>query len=159
MTEARVKKTINAPTEKVWKTIRDFDGIDRYLGAVKSCTVEGSGEGAKRTCVLQDGVKINERLESLDEEKRTLSYSIIDTDPPMPFTGYVGTVKVSDTGGDRTEVDWSGTFEVKGADEAEMVAMTEGLYGAAIDGLEKLCGKGAEKEKGSSTGSSCGSSC
>lgn len=50
MSEAKVRKTINAPVDKVWKTIRDFDGIDRYLPVVASCSVEGSGVGAKRTC-------------------------------------------------------------------------------------------------------------
>jgi len=64
MAEVSVKQTIHVLAESVWETLRGFDGIDRYLpDVVASCSVEGVGAGAKRTCVLQNGLQLSERLD------------------------------------------------------------------------------------------------
>ncbi len=138
MSEVIVKKIIKGPAERIWETIRDFDGIDKYLPAVASCTVEGSGVGATRTCVMQDGLELHERLESLDEKRRTLTYVITKSNRPMPFEDYIGEIAVRYVGASETQVEWSSTFKAKGAPEAEIAKMHESLYSQAIEGLEKL---------------------
>ncbi|MFQ5640423.1 MAG: SRPBCC family protein [bacterium] len=137
MAQVSVKQTINVLANTVWETISGFDGIDRYLPeVVASCRVEGKGAGANRTCTLQNGMQLSETLESLDEQNRTLVYSIAESE--MPFENYRSTVKVQEAQNDCCEVEWSATFEPNGKTEAEVVKMLEGMYTQAIAGLEKL---------------------
>jgi len=56
----------------------------------------------------------------------------------LPVENYLGTVKVTDLGNDRCEVEWSSTFEPKGLPEEEVSKMINDVYVSAIDGLKKL---------------------
>jgi len=140
MTNVSVKNTINAPANEVWKTLSSFRDVEKYIPLVKSSTVEGSGVGAKRTCMIPNESggegKIEEELKSIDNDAKTFSYSI--TSSPMPLMNYLSTVKVKDLGNGRCEVEWSSTFEPKGMAEKEVVKMINDIYVTAIDGLKKL---------------------
>ncbi|OHB73565.1 MAG: hypothetical protein A2V70_20600 [Planctomycetes bacterium RBG_13_63_9] len=138
MSEASVKMTIHAPADAVWKTISEFGRLERFIPAIASCRVEGSGVGATRTLAMQDGVPVTERLEALRDEDRTLQYSILES--TLPFDGYLATMRVRVVDDSTCEVQWSATFEPSGIPEAEAIAMLEGLYRGGIEGLEKLCG-------------------
>jgi len=52
MTNVSVKNTINVPADEVWKTLSSFRDVEKYIPLVKISTVEGSGVGAKRTCII-----------------------------------------------------------------------------------------------------------
>jgi len=140
MTNVSVKNTINVPADEIWKTLSSFRNVEKYIPLVKSSTVEGSGVGAKRTCIIpsesgQEG-KIEEEIKSFDDDGKTFSYSI--TSSPMPLENYLSTVKVKDLGNGRCEIEWSSTFEPKGMPEEEVVKMINDIYVTAIDGLKKL---------------------
>jgi hypothetical protein len=130
--------TINASAEAVWETISRFGGLEEFIPAVASCSLEGSGVGAMRSLALQDGGMVHERLETLDEAARTLQYSI--TESPLPFTDYLATMQVRDAGSGQCEIEWSSTFEPDGVSEAEAVEMLQGIYRGGIEGLEKMLG-------------------
>jgi len=140
MTNVTEKGTINATADEVWKTLSSFRNVEKYIPLIKSSSVEGSGVGAKRTCVIpsesgQEG-KIEEEIKSLDNDAKTFSYSI--TSSPMPLENYLSTVKVKDLGNGRCEVEWSSTFKPKGIPEEEVAKMINDIYVTAIDGLKKL---------------------
>jgi len=140
MTNVSVKGTIYAAADEIWKTLSSFRDVEKYIPLIKSSTVEGSGVGAKRTCIIpsesgQEG-KIEEEIKSFDDDAKTLSYSI--TSSPLPVENYLGTIKVKDIGDGRCEVEWSSTFEPKGIPEEEVAKMINDVYVAAIDGLKKL---------------------
>jgi len=136
MAKAGAKKEINIAADDVWQTIRSFDGVDTYLPVVVSCNITGNEVGAKRHCTLENGMKLDETLEYLSDEERTLKYSI--NDEGTPFKGYMGTVSVRELPDGRAEVSWSTTFKANGAPEEELISMVEEMLGVAIDGLEKL---------------------
>ncbi len=140
MTNVSVKNTINAPADEIWKTLSSFRNVEKYIPLVKSSTVEGSGVGAKRTCIIPNESggegKIEEELKSFDNDAKTFSYSI--TSSPMPLVNYLSTVKVKDLGNGRCEIEWSSTFEPKGMPEEEVAKMINDIYVTAIDGLKKL---------------------
>ena len=136
MSQARVVISIQASAQEVWKTIRGFNRVEKFLPAVASCIVEGLGVGARRICTLQDGSKVFERLVTLDEQKQVLRYSV--TQSRLPFESYLGVVRVADSGNEMCEIDWSSTFDAIGMPEAQVIAMIEDLYIQAIEGLEKL---------------------
>ena len=136
MSQARVVRAINAPAKEVWKTLRDFNRVEKFLPAVASCTVEASGVGARRVCTLQDGSKVFERLVTIDEKERILRYSV--TQSLLPFESYLGTIKVRDLGNHKCQIDWSSTFDPTGVPEAQVIGMIESMYSESIEGLEKL---------------------
>ncbi len=136
MSQARIVRSIDAPAQEVWETLRDFDGVDEYLPSVASCAVEGSGIGARRVCTLQDGSRVFERLVTIDEQKRTLRYSV--TQSQLPFESYLGTITVRDLGERKCRIDWSSTFDPIGMPEAQVISMIESMYSEAVEGLERL---------------------
>jgi len=140
MTNVTVKGTINVPADVIWKTLSSFRDVEKYIPLIKSSTVEGSGVGAKRTCIIpnQSGEegKVEEELKSFDNGSKTFSYSI--TSSPLPLVNYLSTVKVKDLGNEKCEVEWSSTFEPKGMAEEEVAKMMNDIYVTAIDGLKKL---------------------
>ena len=138
MSKMMMKTQINAPADAVWNTVRDFGGIGKFIASVKGCTVEGTGVGAVRTLDFGEGPAIVERLEKLDDQARSLTYSIVSA--PLPMEGYVSTMTVRDAGQGRCGLDWSCVFTPKGATEAELNKIIEGVYAEGFAGLKKLHG-------------------
>ena len=138
MSRAQIVRSIDAPAEEVWKTLCEFNRVEKFLPEVAACTVYGSGIGARRVCILQDGSKVFERLVTLDEKERMLRYSV--TQSLLPFESYLGTITVRDLGNRKCQIDWSSTFDPIGMSEAQVISMIEFLYSESIEGLEKLHG-------------------
>ena len=137
---ASVSKTtrINASAAVVWAVVRDFNGVPKWIGPVVESTMVGEGVGAVRTVTLDGGAEVQERLEAIDDQGRTLSYSIVSS--PLPIENFLSTIQVAAASDDECEVTWSSTFEVAPTDEAEMKALVEGVYTAGFEGLKKLLG-------------------
>ena len=59
----------------------------------------------------------------------------------MPLVDYVSTIAISENADGTATMNWSGSFGVSGADEAEVVGSIEGLYQSGLDSVaEKLAG-------------------
>lgn len=130
MTTVTVSENINASAGKVWAALSDFGGI-KAGGPITSVETEGAGVGMVRTLVLGDG-KVVERLDRFDTAARVFAYSIVNDDSPLPVAKYSATVTITDTGDGSSHVDWTGTFEPKGASEAEASQVVEGIYRGGI---------------------------
>ena len=129
---------INASAADVWEIVRDFNGVAEWIGPVVESTMEGEGVGAVRTVILEGGAEVQERLEALDDHDKSLTYSIVAS--PLPISDYLSTIKVSAASDSECDVDWSSTFDVGAAAEAEMTALVAGVYQAGFDGLKELLG-------------------
>ena len=139
MAKVSMQTTIPASADEVWRTISDFNGLPKFVSAITASSMEGSGVGAVRTLTLQDSdAPVVEKLESLDEQARTLSYSIIQS--PLPLTDYFATVEVRQLDEKQCELKWWSTFEPKGAPEAEAQKIVEGVYTMGFEGLKKIYG-------------------
>lgn len=134
MADVTVRKTIEVRASEVWNAIRSIGGLDRWFPAIAKCTVQGQGVGARRVCELANGVTLFEKVEEIDDAGRVFKYSI--TESPLPISNYLGTVTVRDTGGGKTEVTWSATFDAAEGQRDEMVAMLNGAFADGITGLE-----------------------
>ena len=135
MSEAKVIETIAADADAVWRQLSDFAAIKPGPG-IDSVAFEGEGVGMVRTIGLPNG-KVIERLQSHDADQRTFSYAIINDDSPLPFTNYSATVCISDAGNGESTVDWTGTFEPRGVEEAKAIKIATGIYTSAIAGARK----------------------
>jgi hypothetical protein len=132
---AQSKLEIPAPAEAVWSTVRDFSGICKILPMFESLGCNGNMPGSIRKLKSGDGILV-ERLESLDDTRRVLRYSILE--PTTPMNGYVGTIEVRETGAGRCEVIWSSAFEAAGSSEDEVKTLVEGIYTTGLANLARL---------------------
>lgn len=140
MIQVSVKDTINSPAEEIWKTVGAIGNVEQYIPVIKSSTLQGSGLGAKRTCVMinekgEEMGKLEEEVIKFDNNAKTYSYII--TSGPLPVENYVGTVKVNDLGNNTCELEWSSQCEVKGMDEQEISNMLHGVYSSILNELKK----------------------
>lgn len=139
MSKVSMSIRINASSDKVWEVLRDFDGLPAFIAAIKKSTMEGSGVGALRTLTLEGGgPPIVEKLEKIDDQAKTLSYSIVTS--PLPVKDYFATMETVDLGRGQCELRWYSTFEPKDATEAEAIKVIEGVYTGGFEGLKKLFG-------------------
>jgi carbon monoxide dehydrogenase subunit G len=134
MANVRVERQINGDSQKVWDLMSDFGGLASWNPQIDSCEVAGQGVGAVRTLSM-GGLVIKERLESIDAASRKYSYAIIEG--PVPATGYLATVQISDAGSGKTTVLWTSEFEPAGAPEEDLVKLFEGVYQGGIQAAEK----------------------
>ncbi len=132
MSEAKVVKIISASADAVWEQLSDFGGI-KPGGAIESVSVEGEGVGMVRTMNLSAG-RVVERLDRHDSSNRMFTYAIINEDSPLPFSDYSATVVITDNGDGSSTVNWTGTFEPRGVDEAQAINVATGIYAGAIKG-------------------------
>jgi hypothetical protein len=86
------------------------------------------------------GGKVVERLDRHDSNAMQFAYSIINDDCPLPVADYSATVKITETGAGSCNVNWSGSFEPKGASEADAAKVVEGIYRGGIAGARKATG-------------------
>jgi hypothetical protein len=129
------KTTVEAPADAVWEIVGDFNGLGKMLDAVAKSTLQGTGVGAVRLMVLQDGREVEERLEKLDPQARILTYRALRT--PLAVNDYVSTMTVRELGPNLSEFEWSSTFEPAGISDDEARELVEGFYVAAFEGLKK----------------------
>ena len=136
MAQVTVKVNIPVAADQVWQTLRNFGGMDKWALGVASLSLSGVGPGAVRTISFQDGGKVVERLESLDDAGRRLSYTILES--TLPVEGYVASLTVRDLGPAGAEVEWFSTFGAKGATEEEVSRMLQVRYRKRLSSLQKF---------------------
>jgi hypothetical protein len=135
-----VKSTIiDAPVERVWALLRDFNGFDRWLPAVKTSAIErhlpSDLVGCVRRLQLADGAEVREQLLTLSDLEMTFSYCLLDT--PIPLFNYVAHVRLLPvTDGNRTFWHWEGRFTTPAGSEVEMTKLVgEQIFEAGFAGV------------------------
>lgn len=133
MAEVSVSTRISAPADEVWRLVGGWNALpDWHPGVEKSEIRQG---GHLRHVRLADGTEITERLEDIESDERTYTYSI--TSSPLPVTNYRSTITVR-AEGNTSIVEWSTNFEPVGAPEADVVRSLSDFYQAGFDNLKKL---------------------
>ncbi len=116
---------IDAPVERVWAVLRDFNGHDQYHPAVADSHIERGAPSDQVGCVrrfhLQDGSELRELLLTLSDVDMALSYCLLDT--PVPLLNYVAHNRlVPITDGDRTFWHWHCRFDTPLGQEQSLAA-------------------------------------
>lgn len=135
MAKTTVKEEIAVPAADLWALVADFGNVPWIPGGDQA-TVEGAGVGMTRS--LMDGAVV-ERLESIDESKQQIGYTI-EKGLPLPITDYHATMTVSARGEDRSELDWTCTYEPAGVSAEDADAQVRGLYGTMIGWIKENLG-------------------
>lgn len=138
------KIEINAPVDKVWAAIGNFQDMSWHPAVAKTEGTGGNDVGATRKLTLQSGGVINEKLNKYDAEGRTFGYEITDVDVKvLPVTNYSASMTVSGTA-EKSIVEWRAAF-YRGfvnndpppelSDEAAVKAVTDVVQGG-LGGLK-----------------------
>ncbi|BCH23944.1 hypothetical protein MesoLjLc_36120 [Mesorhizobium sp. L-8-10] len=146
MVKVRQSTVIDAPVDEVWRVLRDFNGHERWHPAIAASAIENGDPvdavGAVRHFRLADGGELREQLLSLSDEKRSLTYCLLEA--PLPLMGYVASIRLKPvTDGDRTFWEWQSEFEPPAQRRAELVKLvTEDIYQAGFAAIRRLFGGG-----------------
>lgn len=146
MPSVTVSSVIEAPIEKVWARIRDFNGLPGWHPRMVESHIEDGKDPTKIGCVrnfkVVSGATIREKLLDFSDSDHRVSYSIIET--PQPITNHTATLQLRRiTDGDRTYAEWAATFESPGTEgEAVAKGMGENVFQGGFNALKQYFAKG-----------------
>jgi carbon monoxide dehydrogenase subunit G len=100
MADGKAEVSIDKNPDDVWKLVREFGGLQTWMPGVESCVVDGD----IRTIGLM-GIEIQEKLRSLDDTARTISYSVVES-PMGNLESHLATITVTPEGGG-SHVTWA----------------------------------------------------
>lgn len=132
----------DAPIERVWAVVRDFNGHRDWHPAVATSAIERGASPDRVGCIrrftLRDGGELREQLLSLSDLETTLSYCLLET--PVPLFNYVAHLRlVPVTDGDRCFAHWESRFSTPAGREAELGTMVaEEIYGAGLAAVREV---------------------
>ncbi len=136
MTEkVNVTAVIDVADDKVWSAISAIGGLDRWFPIIATCEVQGKGVGATRICGLENGAKLLEKVEEIDDSARRFRYTIAES--PLPVSNYHATVEIEKVASGKTSVSWTAQYEVDDGHRQEMKGMLSSAFTEGIKGLEK----------------------
>ena len=140
---------IDAPIERVWAVLRDFNSHDRWHDAVETSRIEGGERSDQVGCVrnftLRDGNRIREQLLTLSDTEHQSTYCIVEA--TVPLQRYVATVTLKPvTDGNRTFWHWESTFATPPGMERELGEMVaHGVYETGFENLRAHLRAGGDR--------------
>ena len=136
MAKVSMSTDLSASADEVWKMIGQFNALPDWHPAVEKSELTEAGQ--TRTLSLAGGGKIIEKLEKVDEDARTYTYSIVDS--PLPVANYTSTITVTGEG-PNSKIEWSSEFDpATGATPEDAMKAIQGVYQAGFDNLRKMFG-------------------
>ena len=122
MASATAELTMSATPDAVWAVVRDFHGLDGWMPGIEQSVAEGDDR-----VLSMMGMTIRERLVQLNEDGKSITYSIIDG---APVESHEATITVHDSDGG-SRVTWDVT-----ATPDDMAGLMQGLYQQALESLK-----------------------
>jgi carbon monoxide dehydrogenase subunit G len=122
MAHAQAEIVVNASPDATWSIVRHFHGLHEWMPGIDDLVSEGDDR-----VLSMMGMSVRERLVSLDDAARAITYSIVDG---VPIESHEATITVVEEG-DGCRVLWSVT-----ATPDEMAGMMSGIYQQALEPLK-----------------------
>lgn len=146
MVKVYISSVIEAPTEKVWALVRDFNGLPNWHLAIADSRIESNLPADKIGCIrnfnLKEGGNIREQLLSLSDYDHACTYRILAS--PLGVENYVATIKLTPiTDGNRSFAEWSAEFDCPPEREKELAkTVGDGVFQGGFNGLkQRFAGK------------------
>ncbi len=132
MPEVYVSAVIDAPLEKVWEMLRDFNALPQWHPLVATSRIEDDLPADAIGCIrnfqlVEDLATIREQLLALSDVEHFVTYSILDS--PLPVSNYVATIllrRITTTG--QTFGEWRSRFDSPPGQEASASATVKSIY-------------------------------
>lgn len=125
MTTVTISSIIDAPVEKVWARIHDFNGLPSWHPRMVESHIEDGKPATEIGCIrnftLASGPKLREQLTAFSDDEFLTSYAIVET--PQPISNHSATLQLRRvTDGDRTYAEWTATFDAPAEKADELAA-------------------------------------
>ncbi|MDB5838344.1 MAG: hypothetical protein JWQ23_296 [Herminiimonas sp.] len=144
---------IDAPIDRVWEVLRDFNSHIDWHPAIAESEIENGEPSDQVGCVrafrLKDGNVLREQLIALSDEECISTYCILDS--TIPLKRYVASIRLKPvTDGARTYWHWESTFDAPPGRERELAEQVgSGVYEAGFKAMASyLGGKGRTSRVG-----------
>ena len=141
MIRVYTSSVIDAPADRVWEVVRDFNGLPDWHPLIADSRIEGGLAADRVGCIrnfrTRDGGLIREQLLTLSDYDYECTYAILES--PMGVDNYVATLKLTPiTDGNRTFAEWSAEFDCDEARERELSqAIGQGVFQGGFDALKR----------------------
>lgn len=141
MVKVYTSSVIDAPAERVWAAVRDFNALPSWHPAIADSRIEQGQPADKVGCIrnfnLKGGGNIREQLLALSDFDMTCSYAILVS--PMGVENYLATLKLTPiTDGNRAFAEWSAEFDCPLEREAELArTIGQGVFQGGFDALKQ----------------------
>lgn len=135
---------INAPADRVWDRIRDFNALPKWHPAIRDSRIEDALPSDQVGCIrnfnLQNGDNIREQLLGLSDYDMFVTYSILESG--MGVEDYVATLRLTPiTDGDRCFAEWTAEFSCDPGEENDLVGHIGGpVFQGGFDALKRHFG-------------------
>jgi hypothetical protein len=145
VTRIYVTSVINAPVEKVWAAIRDFNALPNWHPFVESSKIEQGLPSATVGCVRSfqlknNGGSIREQLLALSDRDRSCTYSILES--PMGVRNYVATLRLIEiTESKATLGEWQADFAISAEVEKQIVETLTSVFREGFKSLQDKLAK------------------
>lgn len=144
MPKVLVSTVINAPIERVWRTVADYNGLPSWMPGMKNSTIEDNKPpnvvGAVRRLGMSGSKDIlREKLEVFDPENFRITYSVLEG--PLPVKNILTSMHlrpITDSYGTLSE--WSTQFETASGKEEEGQQTMIRVFNAGFRGLKRYLG-------------------
>ena len=136
---------LNAPADRVWRDLRDFNGLANWNPLIVTSRIEKGHPADKVGCVrnfqLKDGARIREKLLALSDYDYSYTYAILES--PMDLKDYVATLRLFPvTEGNGCFIEWSAEFDCPSEKVAELAEnVGGGVFQTGFDALKKRYGQ------------------
>ena len=140
MVKVFISSVIQAPADKVWAVVRDFNDMPSWHPLISRSAIDGGRPsdsiGCIRTLTLTDGVQVREQLLSLSDFDYSFSYAILESG--LDVDNYVAGLKLTPvTDGNHTFAEWTAEFETTQGTEQEMAdQIGNGVFQAGFNALK-----------------------
>lgn len=140
---------IDAPIERVWAVLRDFNSHDQWHSAIADSHIEGGERSDQVGCVrnfrLKDGNHLREQLLTLSDSEHKSTYCIVEAS--LPLQRYVATVTLKPvTDGNRTFWHWESSFATPAGLERELRdTVAQGVYETGFEDLRRYLRGGVDR--------------
>lgn len=141
MARVYISSVIEAPAERVWERVRDFNALPRWHPRIRDSRIENADPSDKIGCIrdfnLQNGDRIREQLLGLSDYDMFCTYAILES--PMPLENYIATLRLTPiTDGERTFVEWSAEFDCAPDSADDLIeGIGTNVFQAGFDSLKR----------------------
>ena len=141
MVKVFTSSVIDAPAERVWSVIRDFNALPAWHPSIADSRIEGNQPSDKVGCIrnfnLKGGGNIREQLLALSDYDYVCTYAILVS--PMGVENYIATLKLMPiTDGHRTYAEWSAEFDCPPDREKKLAEdIGQGVFQSGFDALKR----------------------
>ena len=146
MVKVYTSSVIDAPADRVWGVVRDFNALPKWHPAIADSRIESGQPSDKVGCIrnfnLKDGGNIREQLLTLSDYDYSCTYSILVS--PMGVENYIATLKLTPiTDGNRTFAEWTAEFDCAPERAGALASQIgQGVFQGGFDALKQAMKKG-----------------